>query len=955
MINSKAFSEFQFAGSVPMLLAPHAARRLSRFIALGLFLGCAGIVGLAAQPPKEEEDPKAKPIKKVSLEDEDPKGTVKKKIVVDDDPVTTKKAPATPAGNPPDTRLDELVRAAEDARTPALKSLFAKYAVPFDRLNTSSGALRVKPIPVRKSEWPNDPAKVFEVVPQDESGKSRDARPVRIGEVRGVEHFESLALVEAEALIKQKADGTATENLAAAEKLLAAALRYHDYARERQLRRGKEKAWDDIRDPLAAKLREVRLELLRSAIAANDAALIRDASTRLMNAYPKDAAIAQEVARARVAEAERLLASASHIDHLRAKELLDEFDSRFPGAGGEAVRKARNQVKDIALKAFTRAREKKAVGDLTTARDELARASALDPTIEGVREMQRELRTGYPILYVGVRQYPLNMSPSTAKLDSEKQAVELMFEGLLEEVPEENGSVHYRPGVALTMPTAVPGGRVFSIRTYEKDNTGKPGFASHDVVSTWKLLNSRVDTWQAYPMPWLGLPEAKDNNTLRLPFTMGHPDPRALLTFKLLPARWMEENGKAIDDAGFAERPIGTGPFRFYSSPRQEGNNPREMVFVDNVGYGRWKDRGGLPQLREVRFVEVTRIDPISKSAVQAMDPVEAFRTDKLHILTDVPTGELEKFVGSGSPLSGRVQMVTSTTNRRVHILAVNLTRSQMQSKALRQGISMAIDREDILREVFRAGHPEYHKAMTGPYPPNSWANPRMIGGAPPLVNRDLAVARLKTYLADAGAKLEIELLYAIDDPKAEDACRKIKSQVESLTKDAADGRKLILNLVGVPMRELLVRVQEEHGRYDLAYVPFDYPDDWHPFALGAALDVQAAGRGGRNWFNFLVPNTNPDQDDVRLGQMLNELRGYRDLYKHERNADGTEKLVARGAEPAKLFNECLPFIPLWQLDRHMIVHNSLKVYVDDTPNPVSPRLLNQTSLFQGVARWRLE
>jgi ABC-type transport system substrate-binding protein len=909
---------------------------------------------MAAQPPKEEEDPKAKPVKRVSVEDEDPKGTVKKKIVVDDDPGTAKKTPNTPVGNPPDTRLDELVRAAEDARTAALKSLFAKYAVPFDRLNTSSGSLRVKPIPVRKSEWPNDPAKVFEVVPQDESGKPRDTRTVKIGEVKGVEHFESLALAEVEALGKQKADGgSVTENLSAAEKLLAAALRYHDYARERQLRRGK--GWDDIRDPLAARLREVRLELLRSAIAANDAALIRDAGTRLMNAYPKDAAIAQEVATARVAEAERLLASASHIDHLRAKELLDEFDSRFPGAGGEAVRKARNQVKDIALKAFTRAREKKAVGDLTTARDELARAAALDPTIEGVREMQRELRTGYPILYVGVRQYPLNMSPSTAKLDSEKQAVELMFEGLLEEVPEEAGSVHYRPGVALAMPTAVPGGRDFLIRTYEKDNTGKPGFDSHDVVGTMKLLGSRADTWQAYPLPWLGQPAAKDNNALRIPFAMGHPDPRSLLTFKLLPARWMEDNGKAIDDAGFAERPLGTGPFRFYSSPRQDGNNPREMVFVDNVGYGRWKDRTGLPQLREVRFVEVTRIDPISKNAVQAMDPVEAFRTDKLHILTDVPTGELDKFVGPTSTLGGRVQMVTSTTNRRVHILAVNLTRPQMQSKALRQGISMAIDRESILREVFRAGHPEYHKAMTGPYPPNSWANPKMIGGVPPIVNPDLAAVRLKTYLADAGAKLEVELLYAIDDPKAEDACRKIKSQVEALTKDAANGRRLVLNLLGVPMRELLVRVQEEHGRYDLAYVPFDYPDDWHPFALGAALDPQAAGRGGRNWFNFLVQNTNPDQDDNLLGQLLNELRSYRDLYKHERNADGSEKLVARGVEPAKLFNNSLPFIPLWQLDRHMIIHNSLRVYVEDTPNSVSPRVLNQTTLFQGVARWRLE
>ncbi len=108
---------------------------------------------------------------------------------------------------------------------------------------------------------------------------------------------------------------------------------------------------------------------------------------------------------------------------------------------GRAMRPARfaPNSSDTAQKAFIRAKEKKAVGDLTTARDELTRAAALDPTIEGVREMQRELRIGYPILYVGVRQFPVNLSPATARLDSEKQAVELIFEGLLEEVPEENG------------------------------------------------------------------------------------------------------------------------------------------------------------------------------------------------------------------------------------------------------------------------------------------------------------------------------------------------------------------------------------------------------------------------------------------------------------------------------------------------------------------------------------
>ncbi len=211
-----------------------------------------------------------------------------------------------------------------------------------------------------------------------------------------------------------------------------------------------------------------------------------------------------------------------------------------------------------------------------------------------------------------------------------------------------------------------------------------------------------------------------------------------------------------------------------------------------------------------------------------------------------------------------------------------------------------------------------------------------------PLVNKDLADQRLRAYIGEPSAKAEVSLSYPEGDPLAFLACTKIKEQIEGVLKDAP--RKITIVLEPVPARDLLLRVEDEH-RFDLAYLPFDYPDDWYPYALGAMLDPGAADRGGRNWFGFLAKNTGADDKDARLGQLLTELRAFRDF----------DSLSARVLEAHKLFNECVPFVPLWQLDRHVLFSNTVKVYTDGSDVPVSPRALDPTRLFQGVAHWRLD
>ncbi|MBX9623614.1 MAG: hypothetical protein K2X82_07350 [Gemmataceae bacterium] len=923
-----------------MPVPPHARNRFPVFTAVAGFVLAAGLVGFAAQPPEEEEaTPPKKVEKKQPGEEEGGKTPPAKKRIEVDDP----DGPAAKAGNKPDAQLDELVKAAEAAPAP-LKEVFTKFAVPSDRLTEAKGgAIRIKPFPVYKTDPRFKGDKAVVVTELDSKGKVRETREVPAAELKQLEHYEELVLAEADKLLKDTSTAggvSADARAAAAETLLAAALRFHDYARANNLRPGK--PWEPIRPALAGKLKDVRLQALRRAVAGGNWPRAQEAGDVLIASYPKDAAVGKEVAEARLAAAEPLMKTGAHADMTRARELLDGLEAAFPEAVDERVKKLRRALTAEATRLYERAKEYNAQGNKVDAGGDLARAALLDPTVPGLRELQQQLGSSNPILYVGARLLPERLSPATARYDSERQAVELIFSGLLDEVPDRDraGAVRYRPGATQGLPLVVPGGRDLTLRLAPpKSPADGDGFDAADLVATVKLLRARPETWTGYPLPWLyDLPAPQGGAGVRMSFDHGHPDPRALLTFKVLPGRSLLDRKKDADDAEFAAKPTGTGPFRVYRLPDNGAVGPRELVLTNNPAYGSSRDRAGQPILREVHFVETARMP----------DPLAEFKAGRLHILPDVTPAEVKRVrAGERTEFQGKAKVVTAQVNRRVHILAVNLRRPPLQNKKLRQGLNLAIDREQVLREQFRFAGPEnrqYDIGMSGPFPPKSWATPKDKSGLPvPLVNKDLAAKRLTEYLDAPGAVPELKVIYAESDPMAGPAVAAIKAQVEGLFREG--GKRLTLTPEPIPARELMKRVEDE-SRYDLAYLPFEYPDDWYPYGLAAFLDPAAAGRGGRNWTGFLSAQTNPDEQDRILGGELAALLLHKDY---------TGELLHRAKEIHGLFNEAVPFVPLWHLDRHMIVHSGLKVFLDDSAEPAPPSLLNQSTLFQNVARWRLE
>ena len=203
---------------------------------------------------------------------------------------------------------------------------------------------------------------------------------------------------------------------------------------------------------------------------------------------------------------------------------------------------------------------------------------------------------------------------------------------------------------------------------------------------------------------------------------------------------------------------------------------------------------------------------------------------------------------------------------------------------------------------------------MIGPFPPGSWAAPKSTA-ATPLVNRDLAVARLTSYLADAGAKTDFTLSYPSDDPPAAAACARSSRKSKGLFKDAH-------RLVPSTSKGYLFATSWFACRTNIATTsPMSpsttpttgIPSLWSPCSTPRP-PVAAAGTGLAS-----CARHKPQRRRPALGQVLNELRLHRD----------PSKLVAKSLEAGRLFNESLPFIPLWQLDRHMVIHKSLKIFVE--------------------------
>ena len=147
--------------------------------------------------------------------------------------------------------------------------------------------------------------------------------------------------------------------------------------------------------------------------------------------------------------------------------------------------------------------------------------------------------------------------------------------------------------------------------------------------------------------------------------------------------------GAAKDEAAFFAKPIGTGPFRFASWTHGD-----QIALTANPSY--WKP--GVPKVEKVTFRFIPELST----------RVAAFRAGELHVIDRVTPDLVDTLKGTRGV---KVMDVPAIEAQR---WIFQLAKEPVKDQRLRQAISLAIDRNVIIKELLKG----YGRPVDSPVPP---------------------------------------------------------------------------------------------------------------------------------------------------------------------------------------------------------------------------------------------
>jgi peptide/nickel transport system substrate-binding protein len=869
---------------------------------------------LGAQPPRKEEEEEAKektrPVVPVPIE-----------------PAKKDGPPPAVAPDVVDSDVGTFRDEEKKAKNAAAREMFRLLAVPYDRLTSTFAGGKTLLIELLKNR--ELPEEEFEIRVLTPSRKESSKQTLATGSGFQYTPFELIVVEYVDNFLARDSGLSKDRQLDYAARALTAGLRDHYKFVNSNKRVGK--AWETVEKTLREKLIRIQRERFALLLADKAYEAADELGLKMLSRYPDNNDIRKDVYGLQLQRSNVSLKDPSDAELMKLRESLLLYE-QIPGTKDNGlINSVRSRLKSRSATLVSMSNEAAKNKKTAEALALLRQAEALDPDGPGIANARNQLRG--QVLYVGVAKLPERMSPAAATEDSERWAAELMFEGLLQAIPDPD-AIRYRPALAETLPAVMPLGRSFTLpHNIHWTRDGLEAVDARDVRGTLDLVGKA-----GYRERWCfdgldvfhAIDRIDDTFRLRLAYNRGVLEPLGRATFKIIPARYLQEQGLNADDPAFAKNPFGTGPFK-YDGRESEGvgEAKRECaVFRANPHYGQRPGKFGLPWIREIRFYVPTQ-STIGKDV----------SAEQLHIYPDAPSEFVARF-RTESSLNDKMRVYPAKTDRRIHLLAINHRQTDLQNEKLRQGLSAAINRDAILKDVYLSGKDEKtHGALTGPFPLKSWATPPTAKDAPlfkPGAGGLIDEGR-------NGRTIKLKLLFPAEDPKNLLVCQKIKAQIEEASADKSGKPQVTIELTGLSATEFRVKLNQEHG-YDLALTNFDYRDDL--YSLGSLLDPEAAGKEGRNLLGYLAGGSNPAEGDRRLRRLIDEVRQYRDFGK---------EVKERTWDIHTLFNQRVPFVPLWQLDRNMILHKDLKLFFDNPDAAVHPDQLDPATIFTGVEMWRLD
>lgn len=225
---------------------------------------------------------------------------------------------------------------------------------------------------------------------------------------------------------------------------------------------------------------------------------------------------------------------------------------------------------------------------------------------------------------------------------------------------------------------------VFTLRSGVRFHNND-ALTADDVVFTFaRVLSEGAVGGQSSPRKGLLGPLEKvekiDETNVR--FILAKPFPpflQALVHFQIVPMKYIKEVGDKV----FAEKPVGSGPFKFV-----KGKLDSEVVMERFDGY-----YGGAPKIPPVGPAKVGKV--VFRTMPEPSTRVAALLAGEVSIIQAIPADLVDRL-----KKSNRIQVKTAEGTRS-HQIELNNKKPPFDDVRVRQAVNMAVDWDKILTSIY--------------------------------------------------------------------------------------------------------------------------------------------------------------------------------------------------------------------------------------------------------------